>query len=250
MFDLIRKKTTKREFLKIFGLSSTSLLASGFLADELLAKVQEKSPDLIPAVVMIKPNVILSAQGRIFSSVVVFPEGYELADAEVSSVMCEGAHVEKYAMVPDSSTMVFLFNSDRLRDDIPHNHSVTFTVHGNLSDGTIFKGSDTVSFLNTDQLFIYHTSTRKRKACSACKNHALNRIYTSRQMTDDDRAHPGCDCRIVVEQIGWQDYAKAFWHSSRGGMAVYDRRWGWPPPSPAGLDLKYTSAVEEHLRRG
>jgi hypothetical protein len=99
-----------------------------------------------------------------------------------------------------------------------------------------FPGFDAVSTLNSGPCYVYHTSSRKRRACNACKSHAANRIYPSRDLADLNRAHPGCNCRIVKEEIGWQDYVKAFWHSSRGGAAVYDRRWGWPPPSPPGFN--------------
>jgi hypothetical protein len=53
----------------------------------------------------------------------------------------------------------------------------------------------------------------------------------------------------VEEKIGWQDYVKAFWPDGPGGGVFYDKRWGWPPSSPIGLDLEYPSALKEHLRR-
>jgi hypothetical protein len=136
MPKLTRKKITKREFLKLSGISGASLLTLGSLSDELLAQVTQEGHPII---------------------------------------------------------------------------------------------------LKTDQCPVYHTSSRKRRSCRACKGHAVNRIYSSRRKADEDRAHPGCKCRVVTEWVGWRDYAKAFWPSSRGGAEVYDRRWGWPPPLPAGL---------------
>jgi len=237
------KKTTKREFLKLLGISSASLLASGSLADKLLADVHGGT---IPAIVTIKPNAFRSGRSDLFSSILVFPEGYEAADVDTSSVRCEGARALESICGPDGRGIVILYNSGHLRDDLSCGFSVPFTVTGQLLDGTRFEGSDKVAFIGPDQSVIYHTSTRKRRSCGACKGHALNRIYSSRQAADGDRAHTGCDCRIVEERIGWQDYVKAFWPSSQGGATVYDRRWGWPPPSPAELSLGQPSGLLVH----
>ena len=88
MSDLSRKKTTKREFLKILGLSSASLIASRSLADELLS---EARGNVIPVVVTIKPNAFRVGRSDRFSSIIVFPEGYEASHVDVLSVRCEGA---------------------------------------------------------------------------------------------------------------------------------------------------------------
>jgi len=247
MRDLNRRKITRLEFLRIFGLSSASLFTSGALADQLLAEVLG---DMIPVVVMIKPNAFRYGRNDEFSSIVVFPEGYEVTEVDVSSVGCEGAHALDSILCPDSRTIVFLYDSGHLRTDLTHDLLVPFTVTGRLNDGSTFKGSDTVIIIGANQPIVYHTSSRKHKSCNACKGHAVNRIYSSMQKADNDRAHPGCNCRIVVEQIGWRDYVKAFWPSSQGGEFVYDRRWGWPPPSPKELSLEHPLCLEEHLRRG
>jgi len=247
MRDLNRRKITRRDFLKFFGLSSASLFTSGVLADQLLAEVLS---DVIPVVIMIKPNVFRYGRNDEFSSIVVFPEGYEVTEVDVSSVGCEGAHALDSILCPDSRTIVFLYNSSNLKTDLTHDLLVPFTVTGRLNDGSTFKGSDTVMIIGANQPTVYHISSRKHRSCNACKGHAVNRIYSSMQKADNDRAHPGCNCRIVAEQIGWRDYVKAFWSSSQGGESVYDRRWGWPPPSPKGLSLEYPLCLEEHLRRG
>ena len=78
MSNLTGKKTTKREFLKILGLSSASLLASGALADELLAEAQGTSAVArarIPVVVTAKPNAFQLGHGGWFSTIIVFPKG-------------------------------------------------------------------------------------------------------------------------------------------------------------------------------
>lgn len=247
MSDLNQKKISRLEFLRIFGLSSASLLASGSLADEILSKARN---GIIPATIMIKPNALLSGYSTQFSSIVVLPKGYRAADIDVSSVMCEGAGVLDVVYHPDGRTAVFIHNSDNLRDDLPCGLSLPFAVTGQLSDGSTFEGSSKVSVINASQPIIYHTSSRRRSSCRACKSHAVNRMYSSVQAADDNRAHPGCNCRVVEERISWQNYVKAFWHDSRGGIIVYDRRWGWPPPSPSELNLEYPPILKEHLRRG
>ena len=91
-------------------------------------------------------------------------------------------------------------------------------------------GSDTPAHTRKHQYVVYHTSTRKRKTCNACKQHALNKIFSSREAADASKAHPGCNCRIVEEKINWRNYVVAFRPNSKGGTKVYDKRWGWPPP--------------------
>lgn len=251
MSDLSKRKTTRRDFLKIFGLSSASILASGLLADELLAQsVSHSSSHRIPIAVLVKPNAFLRGHTSQFGSIVVFPRGYKVADVNVSSVKCEGAKAVESIVLPDERAIAFLHNTDELRHDLPCGLSLSLNLTGRLFDDSTFGGSDTVAIISAYQIVIYHTSTRKRRSCRACKKHAVNRIYTSRHLADGNRAHPGCNCRIVEERIGWQDYVKAFCPESQGGATVYDRRWGWPPPSPAELSLECPPDLREHLTQG
>ncbi len=253
MSNPIQKKTTKREFLKILGLSSASLLASGVFADELLYKVSNgcSSPNArIPVAVRIKPNAFKLECSDPFSTTIVFPEAYGVDDVDFASVKCEGAPALGSVILPENRAIVFLYDGGDLRDDLPPGFSLRFTVTGRLHNGSIFTGYDTVAVIGADQSIIFHTSTRKRRSCSACKSHAVNRMYSSAQAADDDRAHPGCKCRIVQEQIGWKDYVRAFWHSSPGGATVHDKRWGWPATLPAELSLECPPALKEHLGRG
>jgi len=249
MSDLSSKKTTKREFLKMLGLSSASLFASGLLADKLLAEAQT-SGGMIPVVTTIKPNAFQLGSNGWFSTIIVLPGGYKATDMGISSITCEGAHALDSVFCLDDRTMAIPFNISKLRDDLSCGFSLPFIVTGQLSNGSTFEGLDKVTVIGANQNVIYHTSTRRRRSCNACKGHAVNRMYFSRQAAGENRAHSECNCRIVDERIGWQNYAKAFWPHSPGSGIVYDRRWGWPPPSPAGLDLEYPPALKERLRRG
>jgi len=249
MSDLGSKKTTKREFLKMLGLSSASLFASGSLADKLLAEAQS-SGARIPVVITIKPNAFQLGSSGWFSTIIVLPGGHKVADMEISSITCEGAHALDSVFCLDDRSIAIPFNISNLRDDLSCGFSLPFVVTGQLSNGSTFEGSDEVAVMGAGPNIVYHTSTRRRRACKACKSHSVNRICSSKQAADKDRAHPGCACQIVEESISWQNYVKAFWPDDQSDSSVYDKRWDWPPPAPAGLDLEYPPALKERLRRG
>lgn len=66
----------------------------------------------------------------------------------------------------------------------------------------------------------WRLSTRGMVVCNACKGHAANRFYASRDAADGDRAHTGCNCRIVPHSLHRGTWSCMF---ARGD--VYDRRW-------------------------
>jgi hypothetical protein len=225
-------KITRLEFLKIFGASSASLLIPGLLSSDILAQVQSNnSVDLenISVKVLIKPNVIKLRSDGVFGSIIVFPRGYNIADVDISSVRCEGATALKRTLSHDSRTLILLYNISDLRPDLPGGFAIEFVVTGRLNYGSWFKGADTIKVTGASKGVIYHTSTRKRKSCHACKNHATNKIFAARKTADMNRAHPGCNCRIVKEEIDWSNYIAAFGLNSQDSDNIYDKRWGWPP---------------------
>jgi hypothetical protein len=248
MLYLSQKKITRLEFLKVIGVSSASLLTPEVLLSGISARAQSShsvKETIIPVKVTIKPDVIKLGSGENFSSTVVFPESCDITDVNVSSVRCEGAPIVFATLTdaeglrdnilrPKDRSIIFLYNSGDLRDDLPGGYSVEFTVSGQLKDGTSFEGSDTVVVLCASKGVIYHTSTRKRKSCNACKSHASNKIFVSREAADTLRAHRGCNCGIVKEEINWQYYIGAFGENCTGGTTVYDKRSGWPPRLPVG----------------
>jgi hypothetical protein len=76
----------------------------------------------------------------------------------------------------------------------------------------------------------YRLSTHGRRECSACKIHAAKRFYISADIANTDRAHRGCNCGIVT-----QDLPQSLWscYFRRGKAKVYDLRWrrpSCPPP--------------------
>jgi hypothetical protein len=66
----------------------------------------------------------------------------------------------------------------------------------------------------------FRLSTRGERTCGACKAHGANRFYRTRDAADDDRAHLGCNCRIVTQAIAVELADQYF----RDGDA-FDRRW-------------------------
>lgn len=66
----------------------------------------------------------------------------------------------------------------------------------------------------------FRLSTHGHRTCGACKAHAANRFYRTREAADADRAHVGCNCAIVTQRIK-RRLAKRYF--SQGD--VFDLRW-------------------------
>ena len=78
---------------------------------------------------------------------------------------------------------------------------------------------------------VYRLSSHGRRVCSACKANDANRFYRTTTDADRGRAHLGCNCAIVTQQLPratWVCYFRA------GRTGVYVRRWRRPkcPPPP------------------
>ncbi|MGQ0669724.1 MAG: hypothetical protein ACT4PO_08655 [Actinomycetota bacterium] len=57
-------------------------------------------------------------------------------------------------------------------------------------------------------------------ACRACKSHSTHRVYASSEAMATDRAHTGCKCAVVAQQVDQMAYVAYF----QGGGYVYDDR--------------------------
>lgn len=55
---------------------------------------------------------------------------------------------------------------------------------------------------------VYRFQTRGTHVCSACRNHARYKVFLDAATADQNRAHGGCNCRIVVQPI-----TAAYWQS-------------------------------------
>ena len=108
-------------------------------------------------------------------------------------------------------------------------------------DGPDFRGHAPAMLLRPEECLIYRTSVRGRKACRACRDHAANVVYASRDAAEAGRCHSRCRCPIVSEKVNWEVFARAFWPTGPGAGVRHDRRWGWPAPEPPGLALQPVS---------
>jgi hypothetical protein len=70
---------------------------------------------------------------------------------------------------------------------------------------------------------VYRLSTRnQRSPCRACKAHAAHRYYATTEAADTGRAHSGCRCAIVQQQVAGESFHGWFESTDR---AVFDDRW-------------------------
>ena len=100
------------------------------------------APAIIPANVVIKPETLnLKSKGK-FTVFITLPEGYNVVDIDIGTVVCEGAPAVK-GMVADDNKYIAKFNIQDLVGVEPGD-AVTLTVTGKLFDGTLFEGSDTI----------------------------------------------------------------------------------------------------------
>ena len=98
----------------------------------------------IPADVRIEPETLnLNSSGK-FTAFITLPEGCDVADINISTVECEGAPAIEGSIIHGKDTLRVKFNREDLREDLPTGDAVELTVTGELTDGTPFKGSDTI----------------------------------------------------------------------------------------------------------
>lgn len=48
---------------------------------------------------------------------------------------------------------------------------------------------------------VYRLKTRETKSCNACQKHQRYKVFLNYTAADNNRAHPGCNCPIVTQQI-------------------------------------------------
>jgi hypothetical protein len=98
---------------------------------------------LIPADVTIKPETLNTKSNGKFTAFVQLPEPYNVADIDVSTVTCEGASAIKGTIVKGFHVLKLKFNRQDL-NEIEPGESIEFTVTGELEDGSIFEGKDSI----------------------------------------------------------------------------------------------------------
>jgi len=100
---------------------------------------------VLDADVEIKPETLNLVNQGVFTAFIQLPEGYKVADIDVSTVVCEGAPAIRGMIAGD--TFIAKFNTQDLVE-VATGDAVTLTVTGNLDDGRPFKGSDTIRVIS------------------------------------------------------------------------------------------------------
>ncbi len=77
---------------------------------------------------------------------------------------------------------------------------------------------------------VYRLQTTTSRTCKACKNHHRYKIFFSATAADSNRAHPGCNCRVVTQQVTPQYYNDVKAHEA-GGVTDLRTAFGYVPAS-------------------
>lgn len=106
---------------------------------------------VIPATVRIEPETLNLASQGVSTAFIQLPEGYDAADIDVSTVVCEGAPaVRGMVSEEDNGTYITKFNRQDLVD-VPTGDEVELTVIGKVfynGGYADFEGSDTVRVID------------------------------------------------------------------------------------------------------
>ena len=76
----------------------------------------------------------------------------------------------------------------------------------------------------TKKKTVYRLSTHGTHGCDACKGHGANQYYRLPIYADQDRAHGGCNCRIVTQRVSNGLFQKWFRLPHGGLSPVFDVR--------------------------
>lgn len=53
---------------------------------------------------------------------------------------------------------------------------------------------------------VFRFQTRKARTCNACRMHARYKVFLDETTADNNRAHSGCNCRIVTQEVAEEYY--------------------------------------------
>jgi len=94
------------------------------------------------AEIEIKPETLNLKSKGVFTAFIDLPEGYDEADIDIDAVECEGA-LAVSGVLADDGKLTVKFNREDLVD-VSTGNAVELIVTGQLLDGTVFSGSDTI----------------------------------------------------------------------------------------------------------
>ena len=104
------------------------------------------SQSLFAVAIDIKPETLNLKSKGVFTAFIKLPEGYGQEDLDISTVECEGAPAVK-AMMADDNRLIVKFNREDLVG-VSAGDAVELIVIGQLLDGTVFVGSDTIRVID------------------------------------------------------------------------------------------------------
>ena len=139
-------------------MKSKSLLIALALSAIILFGFQALSPSIaftLSATVDIEPDTInLNMHGRWITAYISLPEGYNVSDINRSSILLEGQFSPDWSnieldrlMAKFDTALVIPYLWDRLTH-MGSKASIELTVTGELTNGTPFTGSDTVTIMD------------------------------------------------------------------------------------------------------
>ena len=102
---------------------------------------------VIIASIEIKPETLNLKSKGVFTAFIDLPEGYNEEEIDVSTVECEGASALS-GVIADDGKLVVKFDREDL-DDVPIGDAVELAVTGRVTDGPMFKGTDTIRVIDS-----------------------------------------------------------------------------------------------------
>jgi hypothetical protein len=114
-------------------------------------KVSEITPPpppfhvLIPAIVQIKPETLQLKSKGVMTAYVQLPEQYRIEDINISTVTLQGAPAVRGNI--EGNTLVLKFDRQKLQN-IVTGGEIELLLSGQLTDGSIFKGTDAIRVIN------------------------------------------------------------------------------------------------------
>lgn len=60
--------------------------------------------------------------------------------------------------------------------------------------------------------------------CNACRNHARNKVFATREAADSTRAHTNCNCRVIKTSVSAKTYTRFFGSVDKPDRDVVDLR--------------------------
>jgi len=99
---------------------------------------------LIDADLRLEPEVLSLKERGVVTAFVKLPHPYMVEDIDISTVMLQNSSAKRGIVTND--IMILKFKADQLEDISPGTH-VEFLLKGELSDGSIFKGTDHITVI-------------------------------------------------------------------------------------------------------